>query len=373
MTKRDYYEVLGLRRGASEEEIRKAYRRLAFQYHPDRNKEDGAEEHFKEVNEAYQVLSDAQKRAAYDRWGHAGVQGSTAGFEGFDPFAGFGDIFESFFSGATTRMRQSPRRGADLRQGIAIAFAEAVFGCEKELEITRTEICSSCRGTGAESGAGLERCPTCKGSGEIRRIQQSLFGQFVNVAPCERCAGEGRIITRPCLTCRGAGRERRRRRILVQVPAGVDHGQQIRISGEGEAGHYGGPPGNLYVVVNVRAHPVFQRDGTDIVLDLPLNVAQAALGTEMNIPTLDGPVVVKIPPGTQAGAVLTLREKGVPSLRTGRRGDQKVVIHVVIPKHLNEQQQRLFQALAQSLGNSLNHEEDRGLLEKIKDALGGLG
>src|SRR3990170_227637 len=309
-TRRDYYDVLGVDRGASPEEIKRSFRRLAMQYHPDRNRSDGAEQRFKEINEAYEALSDPERRSAYDRYGHAGAEGSFGRpFEGFG-FGGFGDIFDAFFGGGTAR-RRAPHRGADLRAQLSLTFEEAVFGTEKEIDISRTEMCSACKGIRAEPGTEPEKCPTCAGSGEVRRVQRSVFGQFVNVTTCDRCGGEGRVVPHPCKRCRGSGRETAQRRIEVKIPAGVDTGSQLRLTGEGELGSYGGPRGNLYILLNVRPHPYFQRDENDIIYDLPLNLAQAALGAELEVPTLDGPVTVQVKPGTQSGEIITLKNLGI--------------------------------------------------------------
>ena len=259
--KRDYYEVLGVSRSASEEEVRKAFRKLALEYHPDRNKSDGAAEKFKEINEAYQVLADPKKRTDYDRFGHAGVQmnGGAQGFEGFDVFGGFGDIFDAFFGGSSTRTRTSAQRGADLQHQMTISFEEAVFGVEKEIEVRRTEMCSRCRGSRSEPGNEPAVCPNCAGSGQVRRSTQSIFGQFVQVTTCGTCRGEGRIIARPCTTCGARGTETRKRKLAVGIPAGVESGNQIRLTGEGEPGAFGGHAGDLYVGVRVKAHPLFRR------------------------------------------------------------------------------------------------------------------
>jgi len=366
----DYYEVLGVPRTASQEEIKKAFRRLAMQYHPDRNKEDGAEARFKEVNEAFEILSDPEKRAAYDRFGRAGVgQQPGGGFEGFSNFGGFGDIFDAFFGGAT-RQRRGPQRGADLRYTMTLTFEEAIFGTEKEIEVSRTEQCAYCGGLGAEPGSKPERCPSCNGTGEVRRVQQSIFGQFVNVTACDRCRGEGRVVTNPCAKCRGTGRERKSRKLQVRVPPGVDNGQQLRLSGEGEAGAQGGPAGNLYVLMQVQPHEFFKRDEDDIIFDLPVNVAQAALGDELTIPTIDGNTQFKIPAGTQSGRIFELKDKGVPHLRGGGRGSQIVRVRVVTPTNLTKEQQRLFRELAQSLGQATMPHEEKGFFDRIKDAFG---
>ncbi len=270
-TKRDYYEVLGTARNATGEEIRRAFRKLAFQYHPDRNRNDGAEEKFKEVNEAYEVLSDPDKRTAYDRFGHGGAEGVFGrSFEGFN-FGGFGDIFDAFFGGATTATRQAPQQGADLHYRFTITFEEAAFGCEKEANILRTENCSLCQGIGCKPGSQPSRCPNCNGTGQVRRVQQSIFGRFTSTTTCSQCHGEGRIITEPCPQCRSTGKEKRQRSISVKIPAGVDDNTQIRLKGEGEMGTRGGSSGNLYIILSVRPHQFFTRDGDNILYELRIN------------------------------------------------------------------------------------------------------
>lgn len=353
-TKRDYYEVLGIGRNATDEEIKKAFRKLAFAHHPDRNREDGAEEKFKEVNEAYEALSDPDKRSAYDQFGHGGLEGLFGrGFEGFN-FGGFGDIFEAFFGGTTTATRQAPQHGADLRCGITITFEEAAFGCEKEINISRTENCSLCHGVGSKPGTQPTRCPNCNGTGQVRRTQQSIFGRFTTTATCSQCQGEGRIITERCPQCRGAGKEKHRRSIPVKIPAGVDDGSQMRLNGEGEGGSRGGPPGNLYVILSVEQHKLFTRDGYNIFYELPINFAQAALGAEVEVPTLDGTTKgttkLKIPAGSQTGEVFRLKNKGIPHLHRGGCGDQVVTLFVVTPDSLTKKQRQLLEELADSLG-----------------------
>lgn len=370
--KRDYYDVLGIGRNASEDEVRRAFRKLARQYHPDVNKEDGAEARFKEINEAYEVLSDPQKRRMYDQFGHAGTQGfAGAGASGFDAF-GFGDIFETFFGyRSSSASRRGPQRGADLRYDLRITFEEAVFGCEKELEILRWETCPICMGSGAEAGTQPIRCPSCNGTGEVRRVQQSFFGQIVNVMACDRCQGEGRVVLDPCKRCSGSGRIRATRRLNVSIPAGVDDGAQIRLSGEGEAGAKGGPAGNLYVVLAVQDHPVFKRQGHDILFDLPINFVQAALGDEIEVPVVGGSKAkLRVPPGTQSGKVFRLRDKGVPYLRGNGRGDMQVKVKVVIPTQLTDEQRALLVQLAHSFGIKLNHHDDKGFFGRVRDALG---
>ncbi|HLB12759.1 MAG TPA: molecular chaperone DnaJ, partial [Dehalococcoidia bacterium] len=343
--KRDYYEVLGISRSATDEEVKKAFRKLAHQFHPDLNKNHDAEERFKEVNEAYEVLSDPDKRSNYDRFGHAGPQG-FGGFRGFEDFGGlggFGDIFETFFGGATTATRRGPQRGSDLQLQVTLAFEEAAFGCEKEVQVSRNEVCSSCRGSGSEPGTQPVKCPNCNGTGQVRRVQQSIFGQFVNVATCPRCQGAGRIVTNPCTKCRGTGRVRQTRRVMITIPPGVDDGSQMRLSGEGEPGAKGGPRGDLYVSISVLQHKLFQRKGSDILYELPLSFPQAALGDEVEVPTLEGPHPLKIPAGTQPGRVFNLRHMGIAHLRGNGRGDMLVRVKVVVPVSLTEHQRELLQ------------------------------
>ncbi len=348
--KRDYYEVLGIPRNASAEDIRKAFRKLAFQYHPDRNRNDGAADRFKEVNEAYEVLSDADKRAAYDRFGHSGADGMFGrGFEGFD-FGGFGDIFDAFFGGGTTAARQVPRRGGDIRFKIAISFEEAALGCEKEIDVSRTEVCATCHGTRSRPGSQPDRCPECGGTGQVRRVQRSIFGQFINTSVCSQCRGEGTIIKEVCPDCRGSGIQKQKRRISVKVPAGVDDENVIRLTGEGDAGSRSGPAGNLYVAISVRKHDYFSREGDNILYELPVNFAQAALGTEVDVPTLHGTEKVKVPSGSQTGRVFRLKDKGIPHLRSRGNGDQLVVLRVVTPESLSKEQRKLFEELEKSLG-----------------------
>jgi molecular chaperone DnaJ len=339
-----------------------------MKHHPDKNREPGAEERFKEINEAYEVLSDPQKRSVYDRFGHAGPDSPFARtFEGFD-LGGFGDIFDAFFGGTASRGRQ-PQRGPDLHYQLTLSFEEAVFGAKKEIEVTRYEACSVCNGLRAEPGTDPKKCPVCGGSGEIRRTQRSIFGQFINIAVCERCGGDGRIVERPCRQCRGSGRERRARKLEVRVPAGVEEGTQMRISGEGEMGIYGGARGNLYIVLSVLDHAFFQREGDDIVYDLEISFAQAALGDEVEIPTLDGQHSLKVPAGTQSGHLFVLKKQGVPHVRGGGRGDMVVRARVVTPTRLNEEQKRLLNQLKESMGEAA-HPDGKGFIGKIKETLG---
>ncbi len=348
--KRDYYEVLGIDRNATDEKIKGAFRKLAFKYHPDHNHEDGAEEKFKEINEAYEVLSDSDKRAAYDRFGHGGSQGLfRQGFEGFD-FGGFGDIFDAFFGGATTATRQAPQRGADLHHRITITLEEAAFGVAKEISILRTEHCSVCQGTGCQPNNQPSRCPSCNGTGQVRRVQQSIFGRFTNITTCPQCHGEGKIITDPCTQCRGTGKEKRQRSILVKIPAGVEDGSRIRLSDEGDVGIRGGSPGNLYLSLSVKKHELFVRNGDDILYELPINFAQATLGTEVEVPSLDGNIKLKIPAGSQTGEVFQFKNKGIPHLHGRGCGHQLVRLLVVTPDSLTREQRQLFEELAKTLG-----------------------
>jgi molecular chaperone DnaJ len=362
--KRDYYQVLEVSRTASPDELKRAYRRLARQYHPDVNKDTGAEERFKEISEAYEVLSDTEKRRAYDRFGHAGVNGSPS----FSGFGGISDIFEEFFGfGTGTRSRRhGPRRGNDLQYKLKISFEEAAFGCEKDVEIHRLETCPACQGTGAEPGTTPVRCNQCNGSGEVRRVQQSILGSFVNVTTCPTCQGEGEVIPMPCHRCRGNRVVRVAKTLTVKVPPGVNDGIRIKLVGEGEPGVRGGPPGNLYVSLSVQPHRIFRRNGDDVVLELGLNVAQAALGDKVTIPTLDGKETISIPAGTQTGNVFRLRGQGVPHLRRGGRGDQLIVVQVMVPTELDERQRELFYELSQTLGKEIIPQE-RSFMDRLKD------
>jgi molecular chaperone DnaJ len=366
--KRDYYEALGIGRGASPEELKGAYRRLAKQYHPDVNKDPGAEERFKEINEAYAVLSDSQRRAAYDRFGHAGLKDIPTDF-GF----GFSDIFEEFFGFGFGggRSRRSPRRGADLRYDLTLEFEEAIFGVEKKLEFSRQDTCSVCQGSGAEPGTAPTRCPTCQGTGEVRQVRQTFLGSMVNVTTCPTCGGRGEVVGSPCRQCAGTGVERREISRVVEIPPGVDNGTQIRISGEGEPGANRGPRGDLYVVIRVKPHRYFRRRQDDVLLDLSINVAQATLGAEVQVPTLEGQQELRVPPGTQSGKVMRLKGQGVPRLRRNGRGDQLVILSVDIPRSLTKEQRELFEQLAHTMGTEAQPQE-RSLLDALKDMLGNL-
>lgn len=377
-TKRDYYEVLGVSRGAGTAEIKKAYRSLARKYHPDINKDSDAEDRFKEANEAYEVLSDDERRAAYDRFGHAAANGQGMGG---DPFGGFGgspfqDIFESFFGGGAatgtrSQRRAAPPRGNDIQVTVDLTFEEAVFGAEKEVEVDRLETCEACDGSRMKDGKKAPICQTCGGSGEVRRVQQTILGQFMTAGPCTTCNGEGVTITDPCNVCRGRGRTRNYRTISVTIPAGVDDNATLRLTGLGEDGPEGGSPGNLYVKVRVEPHKFFERHGKVIHSQVGVNVAQAALGDEIEIDTIDGAVVFRIPQATQSGQQFRLRGKGVPDMRGGDRGDQIVTIQVVIPKKLSDEQRDMFEQLASSLGKEVQQQPNsRNFFDRVKDALG---
>ncbi|MCB0065404.1 MAG: molecular chaperone DnaJ [Caldilineaceae bacterium] len=371
MEKRDYYEVLGVARNVDKDTLKKAFRKLAQKYHPDVNKTAEAETKFKEINEAYQVLSDDQRRAAYDRFGHDGLQGM-----GMNDFSGgFGDlnsIFEELFSGfggfsSSSRGRgPQPRRGADLRADVKLTFEEAAFGVDRELEIPRLEECEHCNGTGAEPPTTPVTCSTCNGTGEIQRRQQSpLFGTVITASPCTTCGGKGEVIPSPCEECRGQKRVRKTRKLNVKIPAGVDDGTRIRLAGEGEAGQLGGPAGNLYVVISVEPHQVFMRDGFDVHLEMPINIAQAALGATVKIPTIDGKIeTLDIPAGTQTGRTFRRRSQGIPHLQRSGRGDMIVTMRVVVPTKLNAHQKELLRELGKSFGDEMP-EEHKGFLDRL--------
>lgn len=373
MAKRDYYEVLGVPKNASADDLKKAFRKLARQYHPDVNKESDAEAKFKEVNEAYEVLSDDQKRGAYDRYGHAANGASASGGAGYEGFGDINDIFNEFFGGFarnTQQARRGPRRGADLRYDLKLDFLEAIFGVEKEIEVVRNESCTRCKGNGSEPGTNPTRCRTCNGTGEVRRVQQSILGSFVNVTTCPTCGGSGEVITTPCKQCGGKKQIRSTRTLAVSIPAGVDNGTQIRLNNEGEPGANGGPAGNLYVVINVTPHPYFRRKDEDVVVELSINVSQAAIGDEIEVPTIDGKEKLTIPAGTQTGAVFRMKAKGVPHLRRNTRGDQLVLVNVAIPTALTPEQKRLFGELAKTMGKDVVPQQEKGFFDKLKDAFG---
>lgn len=372
MSKRDYYEVLGVSKGASEEEIKKAFRKLARQYHPDVNKDNlkEAEAKFKEINEAYSVLSDPQKRAAYDQYGHAANDPNFgAGMGGFGDFGfdGFGDIFDMFFgggSGRSSQRRNGPQRGSDLRYDMEISFEDAAFGKETTIEVPRTEICPTCHGNCAKPGTPIKTCTHCNGTGQVQVTQSTAFGRFVNVRTCEHCHGEGKTIETPCTECRGSGRVRKTRKIDIKIPAGVESGSRLRVSGEGEAGLRGGSPGDLYVYLYVKKHSKFERQGDDVISEISLSVTQAALGTTVMVETLDGKVELKIPEGTQHGTTFRMKGRGITHLKGHGRGDHFVKAKIVIPTKLNGEQRELLKKLAISFGEKLSADE-KGLYQDI--------
>jgi molecular chaperone DnaJ len=371
-TKRDYYEVLGIDKNASDEDIKKSFRKLAFKYHPDHNKDDSSGQAFKELNEAYEVLSDPEKRATYDRYGHGGMEnGFSRGFEGMD-FGGFGDIFDAFFGGATASTHQQARQGADLRVDLTISFEEAAFGTDKKLEINRVELCSTCHGSGAKPGTQPVKCTNCGGSGQIRRMQQSVFGRFTNVTTCPRCHGEGTLIAESCPQCKGSGKERVNRSLSVKIPAGVDDGAQVIMRGEGEAGTRGGPQGDLYIVLAVKPHEFFLRQGDDIIYELPVNFAQAALGDDVEVPGLAGKTKIRIPPGSQTGKLFRLKGQGITHVNRGGRGDQIILLVVVTPESLDDRQKKLLKELGETMApqNIPSRDKWKDWVEGFRSALG---
>lgn len=384
---RDLYEILGVARNASPEEVKKAYRRLAKQYHPDANQGTEAEERIREINAAYAILSDPDKRARYDRYGMAGIDPQAGGFGGFNGgFSDLGEMFEEIFgafTGQSTRRssgstRRQPRAGRDIRYDMTLTFEEAIFGVTKEIEIMRLENCEACGGTGAEPGTAPRRCPECGGSGEVRQVRQTFLGSMVTVAACPRCNGTGEIIETPCHTCRGQGKVRRARKISVTVPGGVDDSTRLRVVGEGEAGENGGPNGNVQVFFRVQPHEFFKRREFDIILDFKINVAQAALGATVTIPTVDGDEELSIPAGTQSGKVFTLRGKGAPRIRgdgsSAGRGDQLVVVQVEVPTRLSAEQRKLFEELSRTFGDTSEPQRGgKGFFDRLADFFSGEG
>ena len=380
--KRDYYEVLGVSKGTSDDEIKKAYRKLAKKYHPDMNPGDKeAEAKFKEVNEAYSILSDSEKRARYDQFGHAGVDpnygagGPGGGFGGFDMGdIDLGDIFGSFFGGgfggfggSTSSRRNGPQKGESLRASLTISFEEAAFGCEKEINLNRTEECEACHGSGAEPGTTAETCPDCRGTGVVRVQQRTGGFAFSSTAPCSRCRGTGKIIHTPCKACGGSGSVKKTKRVTVSIPAGIDDGQAISLRGQGNAGKNGGPAGDLIVAVHVKPHPQFHRDGTTVLYEQPVTFYQAVMGAELEIPTIDGKVKYNLPAGTQTGTTFRLRGKGIPELRGRGRGDQYVTVRVQVPTSLNGEQKEALRAFAEAMGEDVPEESGlKGFFDKHK-------
>ena len=371
--KRDYYEVLGVSKGASEEEIKKAYKKLARKYHPDMNPGDKeAEEKFKEVNEANEILSDPEKKARYDQFGFAGVDPSYGGAggaygAGFD-FGDLGDLFGSFFGGGFGGGRanpNAPQRGESLRTSVTISFTEAAFGCEKEVSIDRVEQCSECHGSGCAKGTTAEVCPDCRGSGVVQQRRQTPLGFMSTSSPCGRCGGKGKIIHQPCKQCGGKGMLRRRKTLSVNIPAGIDNGQTISLRGQGNAGKNGGPAGDLLIVVSVRPHEIFRREGTSVLCEAPITFTQAVLGAELEIPTIDGKVKYSIPEGTQSGTTFRLKGKGIPGLNGRGRGDQYVTVYIETPRNLNREQKDALKKFSELLGEK-NYDDSKGFFGKFK-------
>lgn len=363
MAKRDYYEALGVARDASQEEIKRAYRRLAKQYHPDLNKDGGSTDKFKEVAEAYEVLSDPEKRAQYDRFGHVGpeqgfdfdIRDFRRAREAFDEFgfgrSAFDEIFDLFFgeglrtSRTRARRKSRARRGEDLEYRLQLSLEDVAFGTKLRITVPRYIPCERCGGQGVEPGTKVEVCPSCNGTGQVEYSYQTMLGSFVNVRACERCGGTGEIISNPCARCRGRGRLKEKSKVSISIPAGVDNGSRLRLAGEGNAGQNGGPPGDLYIIVEVKPHHTFQRKEDDLYCEVPLKFTQAALGTKLEVPTLEGAEQIKVPPGTQSGTIFRLKGKGIPHLRGHGRGDQFVRVKVLIPASLTREQKQLLQEL----------------------------
>ncbi len=379
MSKRDYYDVLGIGRDAGEQDIKKAYRKLAMKYHPDRNPDNkDAEEKFKEVNEAYEILSSPEKKRRYDQFGHAGVDGNNAGgFGGFGGFSGFGgfdgmfgDIFDMFGGGFTSaRGSRGPQKGADLQYEITITFEEAAFGTDKEIEFYRNDTCNICDGTGAKPGTSTSVCSKCNGTGEMQTVTRTPLGQMIRTSICDRCGGEGTIIETPCSKCGGKGRIKKQRKLKVKIPAGVNTGSIISMRGEGESGIKGGPRGDLYVTINVLPHKIFKRDGYDVICEMPITFVQAALGDELEVPTLEGKVKYKMPEGTQSGTVFRLRSKGIVNPRGYGKGDQYVRVIIEVPKKLSEDQKDILRKFAAESGEEI-YEQKKTFLNKVKDVFG---
>lgn len=369
--KRDYYEVLGLKKGAADDEIKKAYRRLAKENHPDLHPGDKAsEERFKEINEAYEVLSDPDKRAKYDQYGHAAFD-PNAGFGGggFGDFGDiFGDIFGGFgdiFGGGASRNPNAPRKGESVRTNVSITFEEAAFGCKKEVSVGRIEQCTDCKGAGCAPGTTPEVCPDCRGTGSVRTNQRTPFGVVQSTSACQKCRGTGKIIHSPCPTCRGMGSVRRQKKISVNIPAGIADGQTVSVRGQGSAGTNGGGAGDLLVYIIVQPHARFERDGANVILEQEISYADACLGADIEVPTLDGNVKLNIPEGTQTGSVFRMKGKGIPQLRAGGRGDQFVSVKVRVPKALTNEQKELLRKFSSSLGEA-SHEPHGGIFGKKK-------
>jgi len=376
LAKRDYYDVLGVDKGASKDEIKKSYRKLARKYHPDVNKEEGAAEKFKEAKEAYEVLSDDQKKAQYDQFGHAGAQGQ--GFGGFgggggaQDFGGFSDIFDMFFGGGgRSRDPNAPQQGDDLQYTLILDFEEAIFGKETDIEVPKEEECDTCHGSGAKPGTKVDTCSHCHGSGQLNQEQNTPFGRVVNRRVCHYCNGTGKIIPEKCETCGGAGTVNRKKKIHIDIPAGIDEGQQIRVAGKGDPGKNGGPAGDLFVVIRVRKHDFFVREGDHIFCELPLTFAQAALGDEIEVPTVHGKVKLRIPAGTQAGKTFRLKGKGAPNVHGRGQGDQHIKVKVMTPTNLSDKQKDLLRQFNELGGNESTDEQEDNIFQRFRKAFKG--
>lgn len=388
MSKKDYYEVLEIERSASEADIKQAYRNMARKYHPDICKDvdkKTAEERFKEINEAYEVLGDSKKRASYDQFGHSAFKPGSGGFSdfgGFGDFSGFGgggfgafdDLFDMFFRTGTGDRGKSyktqPQRGNDLRADTTLTLEEIVFGVEKEVQVNVMKTCSECFGTGASDGGSSETCSNCQGSGQERIVQNTMFGRFIRSGPCNKCRGEGTVITSPCKECEGIGRVRRKRKIMVNIPPGVDDGFRIRVPGEGDGGLKGGPAGDLYVFVSVKPHKKFQRINDDLYCEIDISFARAALGGIVMVPTIDGETELEISPGTQPETLFKIKEHGIPNVRSGKKGDLQVRVSVKVPSKLNSEQKKLLKEFAKASGEDLDSpaSQHKGFFEQIKEA-----
>ena len=374
MNNTEYYDRLGVSKDASQDEIKRAYRKMSKKYHPDINKEPGAEEKYKEVQEAYETLSDDQKRAAYDQYGPDsangfGGQGGFGGFDGGAGFGGFEDIFSSFFGGGATRNPNAPRQGDDLQYRVNLSFEEAVFGAEKEVHYNREATCKTCSGSGAKPGTSPVTCGRCHGQGVINVDTQTPLGMMRRQVTCDVCHGTGQEIKEPCQTCHGTGHEKQSHKVSVKIPAGVETGQQIRLAGQGEAGFNGGPYGDLFVIINVNPSDKFTRDGSTIYYTLNISFVQAALGDTVEVPTVHGNVEMTIPAGTQTGKTFRLKGKGAPRLRGGSQGDQHVTVKIVTPTKLNDAQKEALLAFAKASGDEKIAPQKKGFFNKVKDAL----
>ena len=375
--KRDYYEVLGIQKGASADEIKKAYRQMAKKYHPDVNKNDpNAEEKFKEINEAYEILSDSDKKARYDQYGHAGVDpnfgaGGGGGFGGFSDFGDISDIFSSFFGGGGGfggggRRANAPMQGEDREVRLNISFEEAVFGCSKDIKFTRIEMCPDCNGSGAAKGTSPENCDKCSGRGRVNVQQRTPFGVMQTQRTCDKCNGKGKIVKNPCSACSGNGYVKKNKSFTVNIPAGIDHGQSMTLKGQGDAGRNGGPNGDVFVTISVSKHPIFARDGLNIYCEVPITFAEAALGATINIPTLEGEEEYVIPEGTQPDTVFTLKNRGITEIRGSRRGNLSFKVEVEVPKNLTSKQKELLKAFADTCEDK-NNQKKKSFFDKLKD------